>query len=213
MSNKFTKIHSSVKYLTKIILKLRRKLILVETYDIYIEHIESQNILNEFNVAYRVATSDDIRLVAKQFAKHYGINAKNEIQKRINEGDKLIVGCLNEDIDKICYISWMSQNEKFYKVSSLVMDLDDAICSYRALVPKRYRRMKIGYYGKMFSQNVAHDFGFKRKINFVERENIASRKMNEKFGKRSEKQLLRIVFSGHEILKIINGYDNEHFRK
>lgn len=189
----------------KAIKKRFRKIWLYEIFDIYIKHLQHTNYgkgkKNQFY--FKVATNEDIQMVANQFGKHYGNDPAKELLNRFNSGDVLLLGLTESYPPIICFLSWLSEKEPLFLEAKRKKMLKNAVYSYRTLVPSKYRQMGLGKRGIAFAEKIAGDLGYEKIVGFVREDNLASKKMLESRGWIVDGKLLRRVILGRGFLKVI----------
>lgn len=192
----------TVRYIWKRVCKFRRKIWLFESYNIYIANLSGEINLLKKDVFFKQGTIEDIPFVAEQFSSHFGLDAEKVLLNRLRGNEILIVGYMGENSKEICYLSWLSENDPFFKAANRIKNIKNGICTYRTLVPIQFRKMGIAIAGKTFAMRLAFQLGYQKLFSFVEKRNIASNRMNYSLGLKPQGQLMRLILLKRQFLKI-----------
>ena len=159
-------------------LRLGRSIWTRKWYDVFMKHVERlPEPLDYADVKFLPVAESMIENLAKQLTDRYGIEAVDIISKQLESGDIAIVGFDRRNSLDMMFITWISKHDKLLKLFLGREPSNFESCSRRLYVPKKYRRRGIAERGLAYSDWLAGRYGMKALWTFIEKKNVASRKL------------------------------------
>ena len=198
----YRKILNKSKKTGKYLRKKVRKFFLYEKYHILSKNEMPANQAENDKLFFRQAIKDDARIIALQYADHFGEDAEKEIMRRIANEEILIVGSFSPDFDDICYLAWLSRNDSFFKATIKSLKSESSICLYRIYVPDTHRNKGIGKYALSYIEKTFLSENYKQILAFVHITNSPSLAMFKKREWNDFGSLYRLRLFGKETIRV-----------
>ena len=131
---------------------------------------------------FRLAGPDDLDMLCDVLADYWGPDRREEIARRLERGDRAVLGFEAAEPGDLVYVSWLSRDDRLFEAVFGGRLGEEHACSRRIWVPPAHRGRGVAGRGLAEVERVARAAGVGVLWAFILRSNRASRRLHERLG-------------------------------